>query len=276
MDPSRIGACTLGLRMLELEHALDELKSLGFVGVDLWQVSPYYNNQGHVASDAPPEERERVKRMVADRGMKLVHLASYPGVKFRKVSDEERRADLVWARETIDLCVDLGIPVMRVSTGRGEDIDELDRLCSALREACEYASDKGVKLGIETHHGNLTVSTDCTRQVFDAVGMDNLGLLYDPGNLAPHGIYKETISAFADRVFHVHFKNIDLDENGAKAVAWADPDKGATDFDWVLKALDDCGYDGPIAVEFEGFKEDVTVEEARAGLKSWLDYLSTR
>ena len=61
MEMKRIGACTLGLRMLGLEEALDQIKEAGYAGIDIWQVSPYYDNQGHVGTDDSPARRAEAK-----------------------------------------------------------------------------------------------------------------------------------------------------------------------------------------------------------------------
>jgi len=259
--------------MLDLEPALDELARIGFTGVDLWQVSPYYDGKGHVASDAPAAERQRVRRLAADRGLELQHLASYPGLAFAAESESERRRDLAWAKETIRLCADLAMPVMRVAAGRGETLDHLPTVAPLLKEAADCAAGLGVRLCLETHHGLPTCRADWIAAVLDAVGSPNLGVLYDPANLAPDNAYKDVPRLLADRIFHVHIKNVYLDADGRKAVRPAFPPLGAADIQWVLKALADAGYDGNFAVEFEPHKPDCSVDEARKGLTQWLDFL---
>ena len=275
MNRNRIGVCTLSFRMLELEPALDEIKALGCTGVDLWQVSPYYDNHGHVASDAPASDVDRVKTLLGDRDLHLVHLASYPGMKFRGASEDERQADIAWGKATIDLCSRLASPIMRCLPGPGERLDELDSLVESMQVLADYAATREIKLVFETHGGGPIMQTESIQLILDGVARDNVGLLYDPGNLAANALYRKIPQAFADRIVHVHLKSVDLG-SGAKAIAWADPDGGAVDFDWVLNALNDIGYDGAFAIEYENYQASCTVEEVRTGVQSWVDFLATR
>jgi sugar phosphate isomerase/epimerase len=276
MELNRVGICTLGLQMLALPAALDEIARLGVSGVDLWQVSPYYEGRGHLASGASPEECEEVKAMAADRSLRIVHLASYPGLMFHSEVEMERINDLAWAKETADLCAACGIPAMRVAAGRGETLDRLDVVAPLLRQAAEYAARYGVRLCLETHHGLPTCRADWVRAILDAVGAPNLGVLYDPANLAPDDGYKDVPRLVGDRIFHVHLKNLRLGLDGKRAAAWAGPASGAVDMAWVLDALRDCGYEGVFAIEHESFREHPSLDEARQGLGEWVRFLEGR
>lgn len=274
MDLSRVGACTLGLRMLDLGSALDVLAELQIVGVDLWEVSPYYENRGHIANTASAETRRRLKQLVADRGLRLDHLASYPGLAFNAVNELDRVGDLAWAKETIQLCADCAIPAMRIGAGRGESLDDLAIVAPLLRQASDHAAQRGVRLAMETHPGLPTCRADWIRAILDEVGSDNLGVLYDPGNLAPQDGYKDVPRLMGDRIYHVHLKNVHLAEDGRSAHGWARPTDGPTDMAWVLEALADCGYAGPMAIEFEAFHDNASADEAREGLKQWVEFLT--
>ena len=41
---------------------------------------------------------------------------------------------------------------------------------------------------------------------------------------------------------------------------------GSVIMDWVIKNLDDCGYTGPLAIEYEGFGNNISLPDARVGL----------
>jgi len=273
MDLSRVGACTLGLRMLDLEPALDELADLGLTGVDLWQTSPYYENRGHFCSDDSTEDREWLARLVADRGLRLDHFASYPGLAFSSELEADRTNDLAWAKQTIDLCADCNIPIMRIGPGRGETLDHLDIVASLLRQATDYATPKGVRLVLETHLGLPTCRADWIVTLLESVGSETLGVLYDPGNLVAGEAYKDVPRLLGDRILHVHLKSAHLAEDGKSVTGWAHPAEGAADMTWVLEALADCGYAGNFAIEYEAFREDASVEDARAGLTEWIEFL---
>lgn len=273
MDRSRIAACTLGLRMLDLEQALKELQALGIQGADLWQVSPYYDNKGHINSDWDEVQRITTRRMLKEHGLTPVHLAAYGGGDFHNPDMQAQFRDLAWTNRIIDAAVDMTIPLMRIGTGRKEDPALIPQVAFLIKKAADHARNKPIKLVIETHPNTLAANPELIEALFNAIDKPNVGLLYDPGNLAANHEYKTILERFGDKIWHVHAKNVHLDANGEVA-GWAKPSEGAVDYDWVMQKLEAIGYTGPIAIEYETFAPDATREEARQGLQDWLDYLS--
>lgn len=52
----------------------------------------------------------------------------------------------------------------------------------AIREACDFAASKGVRLTIKPHGGQIATGPQC-RQAIEGVGHRNFRLWYDPGNI---------------------------------------------------------------------------------------------
>ena len=111
------------------------------------------------------------------------------------------------------------------------------------------------------------------RKVFELVKSDYLGINYDPSHFVWQMIdYIEPIYEFADKIFHVHYKDIKIyPEKLNKAGTMAYPLEymspkipGLGDVDWgkYVSALTDIGYNGYTCIEvedraFEDSQEDI-------------------
>ena len=111
------------------------------------------------------------------------------------------------------------------------------------------------------------------KKVFELLGSDYLGINYDPSHFVWQMIdYIEPIYEFADKIFHVHYKDIKLyPEKLNKAGTMAYPldymspkIPGLGDVDWgkYVSALTDIGYHGYTCIEiedraFEDSQEDI-------------------
>ncbi|MEM7031830.1 MAG: TIM barrel protein, partial [Chloroflexota bacterium] len=88
--------------------------------------------------------------------------------------------------------------------------------------------------------------------------------LYDPCNLIGAGTdYRSALEIMKDHITHVHFKDGAVKADGFTRTMLGE---GDIDFVWVMKRLDEIGYDGHIALEYE--LPDPTPE---VGLKAWYD-----
>jgi len=262
-------ACSLGLRNVGVEEALSTIAGLGFTGVDLWQVSPYYHNEGHISDSMPAGDRAVVQERARSLGLDIVALASYPGGKFHLPDGEEKRADIEWARRTVDLAVEMGAPVVRILSGQGEGRAVAEAIAPALRETAQYAEARDVKVVLETHGGQATADMANFQFLFDAVRSRALGILYDPANLCHGGRdYRAILEQLPDRIYHVHLKNVGEVESKLKPCG---PTQGLVDIPWVLRTLREKGYSGAIAIEYE---EGGDMTQRVAGLREWLDFVN--
>src|SRR5207244_8248301 len=87
----------------------------------------------------------------------------------------------------------------------------------------------------------------------------------------------EFIRRFPDRIFHVHCKDVALRLDGRNGVlgpwpagdarrGWEarSPGHGGVDWEGLIRALNDAGYDGPVSVDWEdpGMNRDWGAEDA--------------
>ena len=120
----------------------------------------------------------------------------------------------------------------------------------------------GLRTVFHHHIGTWVETPDETRRLLDLTDPAILGLCFDTGHWAfAGGDPVQGIHEFADRIWHVHFK--DHEPNVARQSrqqGWDGPTsvghgvfcelgRGDVDFPGVVKALQDIGYTGWIVVE---------------------------
>ncbi|HEY4388642.1 MAG TPA: sugar phosphate isomerase/epimerase family protein [Ktedonobacteraceae bacterium] len=122
-----------------------------------------------------------------------------------------------------------------------EDYVESTRQCAVI---CEQAN---LKFALEPHPFRYMSNTASMLRLIEHVNSDALGMNFDPSHLFPVGeIPHLVIYQLGKRIFHCHFS----DNDGTTNVHWR-PGKGKIDWEAVLHALRDTGYDGVISLEFE-------------------------
>jgi len=130
----------------------------------------------------------------------------------------------------------------------------------------DVAEDEGIKFAFEVHPGQIAYDFYSTEKALDAMnGRSEFGLTFDPSHLHWQGIDPiEFIRRFGDRIYHVHVKDAVLALNGRTSIlnsylpakdprrGWyfRVPGRGGIDWEGIIRALNEVGYTGPLAVEF--------------------------
>ena len=120
----------------------------------------------------------------------------------------------------------------------------------------------GLRTVFHHHIGTWVETPDETRRLLDMADPAILGLCFDTGHWAfAGGDPVHGIREFADRIWHVHFKDHEPNVAGqSREQGWDGPTsvghgvfcelgRGDVDFPGVVKALQDMGYAGWIVVE---------------------------
>lgn len=126
----------------------------------------------------------------------------------------------------------------------------------------------GVSYALEVHPTEIAFDIETARRALDA--LDNhpsFGFNFDPSHFGYQGVdYIKFIYEFSDRIFHVHMKDVTWSdvpkssgvfggnlEFGDNRRYWdfRSIGRGRIDFDAVIRALNEIGYDGPLSVEWE-------------------------
>ena len=144
-----------------------------------------------------------------------------------------------------------------------EALRDFARRFGPVLDAC---SECGLKYACEVHPGQLAFDLYSAERLLEAVGgREELGFLFDPSHLLWLGVDPvEFLRRFGERIYHVHVKDVVLTLNGRSSLlgsylpygdprrGWQPraPGRGGIDWEAVIRALNEIGYDGPLAVEW--------------------------
>jgi sugar phosphate isomerase/epimerase len=142
-----------------------------------------------------------------------------------------------------------------------------------LRQAGAMAADLNVKISIEVHQGSIADNAGATLHLLDLVGLDNVGVNPDLGNIYWHYEHPDETSetaivALAPRAVYWHCKNLvrqhipDLHRSFFQRVPLPD---GDIDYRFAIATMLDAGYDGYLAVE--GAREGDALSKDRRGIE---------
>lgn len=125
----------------------------------------------------------------------------------------------------------------------------------------------GVKLALEVHPTEIAFDYYTTQRLFEVFEYrPTLGLNFDPSHLVWQGINPSIfIRDFADRIYHVHMKDVKITLDGRAGILGSHIEFGDTrrgwnfvslghgnvDFDGIIRELNQIGYKGPLSVEWE-------------------------
>lgn len=139
----------------------------------------------------------------------------------------------------------------------------------------------GVRFALEAHPTEIAFDIHTAHLALKAVHHHPaFGFNFDPSHFGYQGVdYVRFIYEFADRIFHVHIKDVYWSDNpgpigvfgghtefGDNRRYWnfRSPGRGKIDFENIIRALNDIGYSGPLSVEWEdsGMNREAGAAEA--------------
>lgn len=150
---------------------------------------------------------------------------------------------------------------------RTETVAEAFKLfAKAWNPILDVAHEVGVRFAFEVHPGQIAFDLYSAEAALDAVdGREEFGFTFDPSHLHWQGVEPvEFLRRFPDRIYHVHIKDATLTLNGRtsvlsglwpsgdprRGVQFRSPGRGGIDWEAIIRALNDIGYDGPLAVDW--------------------------
>jgi len=224
--------------------------------------------------DFDQAKADAVLALAQKYGIAISGLGYYPN-PLSPVADEAEVA-VNHLKQVIVAAAFLG--VRQVNTFIGRDWtksveDNWPRFQRTWRPLVEFAEDHQVRIGIENcpmsftddewpGGKNLAHSPAIWRRMFEDIPSPLFGLNYDPSHMVwQHMDYLAPMREFANRIFHVHAKDVRVDQHLLNDVGiMATPLQyhtpklpGTGDIDWgkFFSVLGDVGYRGPICVEVE-------------------------
>lgn len=273
------------------EEMIDIASELGFQCVEAacWpkgNAERRYAGVSHIDVDNLDEEKiTYIRDYCKEKGVEISSLAYYPNTMDHDL--EKRCLAVAHLKKVIAASSKLGIGMVTTFIGRDQtkSVEEnLELVKEIWPDIIRDAEEHKVKIAIENcpmlfgedqwpGGQNLMTTPVIWRKVFELLKSDYLGINYDPSHFVWQMIdYIEPIYEFADKIFHVHYKDIKvypekLNRAGTMAypLEYMSPKiPGLGDVDWgkYVSALTDIGYNGYTCIEvedraFEDSQEDI-------------------
>ena len=197
--PNPIGVSTYsfwqfrqGARRVTISECIDKAAALGFDGVEILHVQ---------MEDESNATLQKLKRQAHSLGLALMGFSTHQG--FVTPNPQERHTNVQKTLYQIDVAYRLGIPTMRINTGRWGTIKSFDDFMAkkgieptlaghtddeafkwvidSLEKLLPRAEDCGVVLGLENHWG-LGRTADGVLRIVEAIKSPWLQITLDTGN----------------------------------------------------------------------------------------------
>lgn len=160
----------------------------------------------------------------------------------------ERDKQLKLVQDWVDYSAIFGAPCIRIFAGQiPKDATKEQAIQWAIettKEACKYASQKGVFLALENHGGLVSLPEDMLK-IIEGVESDWFGVNFDSGNFNTEDPYK-SLAVIAPYAVNAQIK-VEIRPNGK--------DKIPADYDRIVGILGEAGYRGYLALEYESDEE---------------------
>lgn len=257
---SRIGVSTYSFwrfrddSKLPIEKCIEESAAMGFDAVEILHRQMEGEDNGYL---------QKLKRAALREGIGLCGFSIHQG--FVSPDKEVRKKNVEHTIKCIELAYRMGIPTMRVNTGRWnttKDFDELMKnrgveprlegftdddgfkwVIDSLNECTAKAAECGVVMGLENHWG-LGITAQGVLRIVDAVNFPWLQVTMDTGNFLEDPY--DRLELLAPKTAFVQAKTY---YGGG---LWYQLD---LDYPRIARMLKKHDYRGYVSLEFEG-KED--------------------
>jgi sugar phosphate isomerase/epimerase len=298
----QLGFVTAILPELTLDEVAAFAASEGFEAVEVmcWpkgKAERRYAGVTHIdVTGFTADDAKRVQDTMSKRGVAISGLGYYPNPLTPDRAEAEVYIEHI--RNVIRAAKLLGLGVVNTFIGRdpAKSVeDNWPRFLEVWKPLVQFARDHGVRIGIENcpmsftkdewpGGKNLAISPAIWRRMFDEIGLDNLGLNFDPSHFVWQRMdYCAAMRDFASRLFHMHAKDARIDVERLNQVGiLAHPLEyhtpklpGLGDVDWgkFFSTLSETGYEGPVCIEVEDRAYEGSIERRKASLRQSGRYL---
>jgi len=263
----KIGCFALVNPFSPLEAQFQAIREMGFEYADLTDShdSALLGNEfGFTAAASLDGHPSRVREMADAHSLTLTAVCAHANLLDPTAPDTYGTAQIIKA---IRLARDLGVKQVITTEGDpktafGENLNYEERIFTIAEKLywpVQWAEELGIELLIEPH-GMVTDSVEATAELLERIGHpDTVGLNLDTGNLwLGGGDNFEYIERFADRIKHVHWKDLDSEWEpkrgeqfgcGMGLIALGD---GVIGLPEIAAELKQRGFDGPTTLEVFG------------------------
>ncbi|MBL8229267.1 MAG: sugar phosphate isomerase/epimerase [Bryobacterales bacterium] len=239
---------------MDIFKFMDTCRSLNFDGIDVHRSALTATDKDYL---------KKIRRHALDCGLTVS--AMCVSTEFGRRTDAEIPAEIEKAKESIEIGMMLGAPVLRVFVGSAPSADKTEeafrRGVDALRKTAELGATYGMPVALQNHSG-LTSTGDDMLKFYKAVNHPNFMLLLDTGHFAgrtgPNGPkiegttyadYYRSIEQVATYAKFVRVKLYELDANGKER---------HIDYARVFNILRGVHYNGFCSLVYEGKEDELT------------------
>ncbi len=298
----KLGFVSAILPDLSLEQVVEFAANVGFDCVELmcWPPSKAERRYAGVAhidvSKLDKDEATRTNDLVHSTGLQISGLGYYANPLAPDREESDRCIDHI--KQVIVAAELLGLRQMNTFIGRDwtRSVDEnWPHFLEVWRPLVQFAEDHGVRIGIENcpmlftgdewpAGKNLAISPAIWQRMFADIPSENFGLNYDPSHMIWQQMdFLQPLRDFADRIFHVHAKDVRLDVNRLNQVGVLAlpleyhtpklPGLGEVDWGRFFSVLSDTGYRGAVCVEVEDRAYEDSLDSRKAALRQSYTFL---
>lgn len=240
-----------------IEDCIEQAARMGFDGIELLLVQMQSDENNYL---------QKLKRQAFHAGLDLMGFSTHQGFVFPDKA--KRQSEIEKTIHQIELAYQLGIPTMRLNTGRWGTTISFDELMAnkgiepilegytedegykwvidGIEQCIPTAEKCGVVLGLENHWG-LGRTAQGVLRIVNAIDSPWLQITSDTGNFLENQY--EQLAMMAPQTFLVQAKTY---FGGGK---WYTLD---IDYQRVAKIFREVGYRGYVSVEFEGNEDPMT------------------
>jgi len=248
------------------------------------------------AENFTPAHKAEVLSLVEQYGVQISGLGYYPNPLAADPAEAAQAVEHL--KRVIVAAAELGIGRVNSFIGRdpAKSVEQnWPRFLDTWTPLIRFAEQHQIKIGIENcpmlftadewpGGKNLAASPAIWRKMFADIPSDCFGLNYDPSHLVFQQMdYLAPLRDFADRLFHVHAKDVRVDRHRLDQVGTLGypndyhtpklPGLGEVDWGRFFSVLGDAGYRGPVCVEVEDRIYEGSLENRKLALRQSHDFL---
>lgn len=264
---------------------IGKAKEMGFDAVEIESIHPH--------DGSSPMDYAKKLRAEAERLNMPISNFTF-GADFLSGSNGDISAEIARVKSMIDIAEVLGAKSVRHDATYGYPqntrkfrgfADALPVLAVACREVTEYAAAKGIRTTVE-NHGFFSQDSERVEKLVNSVAHENFGLLVDMGNfLCADENPAIAVGRVAPYAFYAHAKDFHVKDcmgpdpgqgffrsRNGNYLRGAIIGHGNVPIRHCLTALKNAGYNGYVAIEFEGMEDPIMA--LTIGLENLRRYIS--
>ncbi len=233
------------------ESAVEVIRLLGIEAVDVCLMGNRSHIRPEEARDDVPQTAARITDGLAERGLDVSDLFFIPWTDFERLAPNhpdpaERTRSRALFADMLELAQRIAAPGITTLPGidwYGESHEaSFVRAVDELTWRATEAATRGLRFSIEPHFGSLAAQpSEADRLCQTAAGVE---LTLDYSHFVYQGYREDEIEPLVARARHVHAR-------GAREGRMQAPLKDSTiDFERMLDALLEAGYEGDIGLEY--------------------------